>query len=394
MAPQARMHAQPAALIALALAAFNLRTPLTSVPTVIADIRAATGLADVALGALTTLPILAMGLLAVLVPALAARIGATSAVWLGLGVLLVANALRLAGDRLPVLVLSVLLAGVGIAIVGGLVPGIVKAQLPGHIGIVTGLWTSVMSGGAALGAAATVPLSTAFGSWRFGLAVWALPALLAVVVWGVVEKPHRSVVPATVRPSFGDLPWRDGTAWWLTLFIAANSFAFYSGVAWLADSFTAHGMTQTSSGLLLGLFTASGIVAAFVGPPLLQRSRRPVLLVETAIVITALGLLGLAFAPMTLSALWVVAFGGVNTGWFAMGLAMIGWLTPDGDAAARLTAMVYTVVYCVAALGPVFCGWLLHATGSWSLLYALLAVVCLGPVLAVPTLVRHMRIEH
>ena len=385
--------ARPAALIALALAAFNLRTPLTSVPTVIADIRTATGLGDVALGALTTLPILAMGLLAVLVPAFAARFGATRAVWFGLMTLLVANALRLAAENLVVLTLSVLLAGVGIAIVGGLVPGIVKAQLPGRIGIVTGLWTSVMSGGAALGAAATVPIGTAFGSWQSGLAIWALPALLAVVVWGLVERPHRQPALPAARPAFADLPWRDRTAWWLTLFIAANSFAFYSGVAWLADSFSAHGMTQTASGLLLGLFTASGIVAAFIGPPLLQRARRRVLLLELAIGITALGLLGLAFAPMSLSPVWVIAFGGVNTGWFAMGLAMIGWLTPDGDAAARLTAMVYTVVYCVAALGPVLCGWLLHISGSWTLLYALLAAVCSLPAFAAPTLVRHMRTE-
>ncbi len=393
MAEHGRPGGRALALVALALAAFNLRTALTSVPTVLADIRTATGLGDVALGALTTVPILCMGLLAFLVPGLAARLGSTRAVWLGLAVLTAAPGLRLLGDRLVVLVLSVILAGVGIAIVGGLVPGIVKAQLPERMGIVTGLWTSVMSGGAALGAAATVPLGQWLGSWRAGLAVWALPALLAFIVWGVVERPHRTPERVLVRPSLGDLPWRDSTAWWLTLFIAANSFGFYSGVAWLADSFAAHGMSQAGSGLLLGLFTAAGIVAAFIGPPLLQRTRRPVLLIEGVIAVTALGLVGLAVMPMTWSAVWVVAFGGFNTGWFAMGLAMIGWLTDDGDASARLTAMVFTVVYSVAALGPLLCGWLLHTTGSWTLLYAVLATVCVGPAVATPTLVRRMHVD-
>jgi CP family cyanate transporter-like MFS transporter len=62
-------------LLALILVAFNLRPPLTSVPTVASDIRADLGYGTVALGALTTLPILAMGGLAFLVPGFAAKFG-------------------------------------------------------------------------------------------------------------------------------------------------------------------------------------------------------------------------------------------------------------------------------------------------------------------------------
>ena len=53
--------------------------------------------------------------------------------------------------------------------------------------------------------------------------------------------------------------------------------------------------------------------------------------------------------------------------------------------------MVYTLVYLFACIGPVFCGWLLHATNSWSLLFGLLGAICLGPFLMVPRLVRRMQ---
>lgn len=378
------------ALVALVLAAFNLRWPLTSIPTVLDDIRSATGFGDVAMGALTTLPILCMGALAFLVPGLAARFGAARSVWFGLALLVVAPIMRIGADAPWLLYPSVVVAGTGIAIVGGLVPRIVKEQLPGQMGLVTGLWTAVMSGGASLGAALTVPLGHLLGSWQLGLAAWVVPAALAFAVWWWAERPHRGEAVRAPRVRIGDLPWRDPIAWALTIFIAVNSFGFYSGVAWLADSFVAHGMTQEQSALLLGLLPGSGMVAALVFPPWLQRTRRPLPLLVASVLLTMAALLGLAFVPMTASALWVIGFGGFNTGWFAMGLTMIGWLTADGDGAARLTAMTNTGMYAFAALGPVACGWLLHATGSWLLLYSILGVMCLGPLLMAPRLVPHL----
>ena len=196
-----------AALFALVLVAFNLRWPITSVPTVLKDIQSATGAGEVAMGALTTLPILCMGLLAFLAPRLASRFGAARTVWGGLSLIVIAPVLRISAETPGVLVASVLCAGIGIAIVGGLVPGIVKEQLPDRIGLVTGIWTAVMTAGASLGAALTVPLGDALGSWKYGLVVWVIPALIAWLVWGFVEQPHRAVVQRKATSTLADLPW-------------------------------------------------------------------------------------------------------------------------------------------------------------------------------------------
>ena len=118
--------------VALVLVAFNLRLPLTSVPTVITDIHATTGYGEAALGALTTLPILAMGALAFVVPGMASRFGPTRVVWFAVGLLAIASSLRLGGAIPGVMPLTALLAGCAIALAGGCVPGIVRDQLPHH----------------------------------------------------------------------------------------------------------------------------------------------------------------------------------------------------------------------------------------------------------------------
>ena len=84
-------------LSAIALVAFNLRTALTSVPTVVVDIERATGMNDIAVGALTTLPVIAMGAFALAVPAIARRLGRSQTVWLAMTILVIAMGTRLAG---------------------------------------------------------------------------------------------------------------------------------------------------------------------------------------------------------------------------------------------------------------------------------------------------------
>ena len=66
-------------LSAIALVAFNLRTALTSVPTVVVDIQRATGMNDIAVGALTTLPVIAMGAIALAMLSEYSRDAASSA---------------------------------------------------------------------------------------------------------------------------------------------------------------------------------------------------------------------------------------------------------------------------------------------------------------------------
>jgi CP family cyanate transporter-like MFS transporter len=232
-------------LATLALVALNLRTVLTAIPPLTLQIQESRGWNDTTMGVLTTLPVVVMGLAALAVPTIAHRVGRPQTVWLALAILVIASAGRLAAEAPGVLFVTALLGGLGIALASGLVPALVRERLPQSTGSATGVWTASMFTGAALAAALTVPIGVATGSWVIGLTVWAIPAILALVLWTVVETPYRR--HATDRDarviSLRSLPWRNGLAWSLTAYLAINSIVFYAALAWIAPSLDERGWT-------------------------------------------------------------------------------------------------------------------------------------------------------
>ncbi|TEX50050.1 MAG: hypothetical protein B7C55_12355 [Actinomycetales bacterium mxb001] len=366
-------------LTALALVAVNLRTLLTSIPAVTVDIQSATGWSDVSIGLLTTVPVIFMGLVALIVPTIAARFGRTQTVWLALAVLAIAAGIRWWATVPGVLPVSVVLAGTGIALASGLVPSIVREQVPDAIGASTGLWTSVMFTGATLGAALTVPLAQLTGSWQAALALWAVPAVIAFMAWALVEKPWRRALDAGLpRVRLSSLPWRSPIAWALTAYMAINSVVFYGAVAWIAPSLNERGWDAEESGWLFGLFAFSQIIGGLALPWLTQKlPGRRVVWVLTVIVTVAC-LVIFAIEPTLATPLTLFLFGAANSGGFAMSLGMLSEFAPDAASSARLTAMAFTVTYLVAALGPTLAGAILQVFNSWVAVFLVLAVIALA----------------
>ncbi len=363
-------------LSALALVAFNLRSVLTSISPEILSIQGDTHWSDVTMGTLTMLPVLLMGVFALAVPAIAAHLGRRRTVWLAMLVLTVAMAMRLAALVPGVLHLSVLLGGIGIAMAAGLVPGIVREQMPDAIGAVTGLWTASMFAGAALAAGLTVPIATALGSWQDALAVWAIPAAIAWVLWTIVERPFAEAIPAGAGGlRLGSLPWRNRTAWALTIYMTVNSIVFYSTVAWTAASYEDRGWSPAASGALFAVSAAGQVLAALILPWVAHRFRalRTLLVITTLLSVVMLLLIG--FAPAFSPVLVLTVFGFVHSGGFAVSLSLLSSYSSDASASARLTAMAYFVTYIIAALGPLASGLILQATHSWPAVFAFLALV-------------------
>ena len=366
-------------LVTLALVALNLRTVLTAIPPLTLEIQQETGWNDTTMGLLTTLPVVVMGLAALIVPWLAQRIGRPQTVWLALGLLVIASATRLAAALPVVLFVTAFLGGLGIALASGIVPALVREKLPRSTGSATGLWTASMFTGAALAAALTVPIALATGSWQWGLAAWAIPALVALAIWTFVETPYRRHATDHTGGaiSLRALPWRQPLAWSLTAYLAINSLVFYTALAWIAPSLDERGWTSEEGGLLFGLFTASQIVAALLMPWLAQRLPGRRIGWAATVVITALCLLSLAYTPGFLTVVVLFLFGFTNAGGFTIGLSMLSEFSPDAPSASRLTAMAFAITYLLAAVGPTVAGALLDAAGSWTLVYVVLAVIAL-----------------
>lgn len=377
----------------LALVAANLRAALSSIPAVEVEIQTATGWSNAAIGVLTTIPVVCMGVLALAVPAISRHVGRRRTVALALAVLVVAMGSRLAADHAWVLTTSALLAGVGIALAAGLVPSVVRDQLPHRVGVATGVWTGAMMTGAALGGALTVPLAQWWGSWQAALAFWSVPALIALIVWsrveGLKDAPQAQDRPAVALRS---MPWRSRPAWAVTGFLLTNSVVFYTLLAWLAPSFVDRGWSQEDAGFLFGAFTASQVFAALTMPYVAERVRARRVLYAGFIAVCIVGIVLIGVTSADLAILWVVMVGFTLGGTFAMGLALLSEYAHDAHSSARLTAMAFFVTYSTAALGPIVAGALLDAGWAWSGVYALVAVAGAAQLLTVVPLRHGVRI--
>ncbi|MBX6750994.1 MAG: MFS transporter, partial [Micromonosporaceae bacterium] len=165
-------------------------------------------------------------------------------------------------------------------------------------------------------------------------------------------------------------PWRDPSAWIVTAFMAVQSLLFYGALAWLPVSAIAHGMSAQDAGLLLGLFTVTQVLTAFVVPAFAHRTgdMRPWMI--ATVTATSTGLLLVALVPYAFpGALWVwAALQGLGMGGhFALALNAITQVAPSATAVPAYSGMAFLFGYGLAAIGPVLLGFLADASGGYRL---------------------------
>jgi CP family cyanate transporter-like MFS transporter len=270
-------------------------------------------------------------------------------------------------------------AGIGIAVAGTLLPGLVRARTPDRVGPMTGIYTAALIGGAMVSSALAEPVRAWLHTTaQLALAVWALPALVALVVWMRVARSGTAASPRSSAGTSHTLPWRDSSAWLGTGFMALQSLLFYGTLAWLPVSNMEHGMSAQDAGLLLAVFSAAQVVTAFVVPALAHRTGdlRPWVVATLATSIT--GLLLVALVPYAFPGapwLWAVLLGLGMGGHFALALNTITQLAPSADAAPAYSGMAFLFGYGVAAIGPVLLGFLADATGGYQVPFLTLTAI-------------------
>ncbi len=346
---------------ALLLASFNLRPAVTSLGPVLPEVMRSTGMAVAAASVLTTLPALCFGLFAPLAPRLARRFGIERTV-LGMMLLLSAGTLLRWAETSWALFAGAMLAGAAIGVVNVLLPALVKRDFPDRVPLMTGLYTMVLSSGAALAAGASAPLTLRLGSWSAALAVWAAPAMIAALAL-------IPLLPAKFRPAaYRPLPglWRNALAWQVTLLMGFQSTTTYCAFGWLAPILRDRGMAAVSAGLVLSVSVLVQVGSTLGGAPFaaLWRDQRGPAILSLAIGLA--GFLGCLYAPLP----WVwaaAAVMGVGQGAvFSMTLSIVVLRSPDAATAAQLSGMAQAVGYLLASLGPLFLGLAHQWTGDWS----------------------------
>jgi CP family cyanate transporter-like MFS transporter len=361
--------------VALLAVAGNLRTVITSVPPLIDAISGDLGLSHAAAGALTTLPVLCMGVFAPLASAIAHRLGAVAAVLAAMACVVVGTGSRWFGDDVATLYIGTFVAGVGIAVAGSLLPRLVKTFFPPErVGLVTGLYMFAMMGAAALASAASAPLADRLGSWQASLASWALLALIGLLVWApftLRANPHHT--PG--EEGRGRLPWRHPTAWLVAGYLALQSWCFYSAVTWLPPTYVELGWDRSAAGYLGAAFSGAQVISGLLGPLLSDRATdlRRLLLVSAGLGI--LGCLAIFTTPEAAPWLSAVVLGLGQGAAFSLALVLLVRYALTPEASGRLTGMAFLFSYGLASVGPFAMGLVRDVTGGLSAVWLILAVI-------------------
>ncbi len=379
--------------VGLVAVAANLRVGLAGVPPLASLIAGELGLSNAAIGVLTTLPVLCMGLFAPVAHWASTKWGSAPVVLAATALAGLGSALRLWGSDLPVLYAATLVLGIGIAISGTLLPRLVKTMFPPErVGLVTGVYMLALMLGATASAALSAPLANLLGSWEGSLASWSLVGVVGLVAWLPLSRvvwKHRAEVTAL---SVGArLPWRSRTAWLVAAYLVVQSWAFYSTLAWMAPSYIQLGWDREHAGYLLSLFSAVQIVAGLVVPVITDRVRDlRVLLIPTTLCGTA-GLVALAVAPESMPWLWAVLIGLGQGSAFALALVLLVRAAATPHASGGLSAMAFLIGYGVSSFGPLIMGAIRDATAGFHAVWVVLASMMLIQVAISLTLRPGMR---
>ena len=378
-------------LVGIVVLGFNLRPAAISVGPVLDEITRTLDMSGATAGLLTTLPVLAFAVVGALAPDLARRAGVHRVTLASLTAVVLGLATRARTDETWVFLVMSLLALAGMATANVLLPSLVKLHFPDRVGLLTSIYTTSMALGLTLSSALTVPVAAQLGSWRWGLAIWAVTALVAALPWVGLLRHDRApgAVPHTV--TLRQVA-RTRVGWAMALFFGLQSLQAYSIFGWFAQVYRDAGFSATTAGLLLGVITSIGIPLSFLVPALAARLHDQTWLILGLIACYPVGYVGLILAPVGGAWLWAVLVG-VATSVFPLVLTLIGLRARTSAGTAALSGFTQSVGYLLSAVGPFGMGVLYAATGGWTVPLSVLCALALPQLLAGLTVARPSYVE-
>ncbi|MFJ3106368.1 CynX/NimT family MFS transporter [Streptomyces sp. NPDC086835] len=367
-------------LVGIVLAALNLRPAITSLGALLEEARTGLHMSGSVAGMLTSVPPLCFALFGTAAPRLARRFGPGAVLCAGMAAIATGLVVRpFAGGTAGFLAASAL-ALMGIAVSNVLMPVIVKRYFPGRVGSMTGLYSMALALGTSVAAAATVPITNALGgSWRVGLAAWALLAAVAVLPWlGLVRDRDREDGAARTAQGDGSAPapriTRSPTAWALACFFGLQATGAYITMGWMPQIFRDAGVSAQTAGVLLAVTMVMGVPLAFVIPRLATRLNQQGPIAIGLGLCGLTGYLGLLLAPAAGAWAWALLLGISNCS-FPLALTMIGMRSRTGAGVVRLSAFVQSTGYLISIPGPLLVGVLYQHSGGWGLPIGLMAAL-------------------
>ncbi|QKY70717.1 MFS transporter [Lentibacillus sp. CBA3610] len=367
-------------VIGIVVIAFNLRAAITSVGPLANVIGDDMGLASWSVGILTSLPLVAFGVMSPIAPKLGSRYSNEVVLIAGMMVLL-AGILARSIPMVPFLFGGTVLIGLGIAVSNVLLPGVIKERFPNRVPLMTSVYSIAMGFVAALASGVSLPLANTAGlGWEVSLAIWALPAAAGIVIWIYFVKQRRSANEVSVHyVAASDVRmWKSRLAWEVAVFLGLQALLYYVIIAWLPVILQDYGASGGTAGWMLSYAQFIGLPASLlpvVAGKLKSQSGLTVGICLLAFAGTAGLLFGQSnFIMVTSVTLLGIAMGGL----FPLSLAFLGMRTSDAQQAAELSGMAQALGYFLAALGPIFIGFLNDITMGWEIPLIMMLFVSLA----------------
>jgi MFS transporter, CP family, cyanate transporter len=349
-------------LVALFLGAIALRPQLVGIGPLLPLVQDDLDVTHAVAGLLGTIPVLCMGLFAPPASFLSGRIGSRRAVAVALALIGVFGVARAVAPGAIAVILFTFPVGVGMGLAGAMLPVAVKERFADRPGFATGVYTSGITIGSAIAAAAAVPLAHVAGGWRTPLLVFGAVSTGLALLWLWLTRTEPTHIRVDIRPL--RLPVRRLLAWRLVAAFFFMSSVFYGLNAWLPDSYVERGWSQSSAGGLLAVLNTVTIPVGFLVAWAADHygSRRGWLAGAASLQLVAL--LGIVLWPAGGWG-WAVLLG------MAIGPLFPLTMTLPLDAAehpaevAALAGMMLGVGYTLSASSPLLLGVLRDLTGGF-----------------------------
>lgn len=355
-----------------------LRSPFTTLSTILSDIASGLGVEVSSLGILTSLPLLTFAIFSPFAASWAKRFSIER---LFLGVLIVmtlGSALRTVS--LPLLYVGTFLIGAGIAFLNVLLPSLIQANEPKRIGFLSTLYLTAMGLATAVASSVAVPITKAT-SWQ-GL-IWVLTAIcvLALVVW-LPNVRHNHYLEKDTSTSESTESWyKSSKVWAIMIFGGIQSFFFYTAVTWLPTMATQSGVGEANAGILASVFTLTSIPFSMIVPSLITKlsdRKRHLMLVTTVLA----GVVGVAMLLGNTNSFvyWLILnllIGSSTSVLFPYLLVIFSLKSSTPEKTAQLSGLAQTGGYIFAALGPVLFGSSQQLFHSWTPAVLILLVLTL-----------------
>lgn len=343
----------PLVIVAVTL---NLRPALLTLGLVLPAIQRTLALSPFGAGALSALPIFALGLASAIAVPIGRRLGWSGALVFALILVGAGTLLRSAGTEVA-LYSGAFILGIGIGLGNVYVPTLVKARLASRIGLAMGGYTTMLTVGALISIATGPPFLAHFGDWRPALAVWAFPALAAALL--ALPLLVDNVRPGARIAGSGLL--RNGLAWAISCYMGLQSAMFYAMALWMGSLIAMRGVALHDVAADLSVFYFTQFIGAIFTPWLLTRTPRQDIMAAAVAATTGALVVAVLYAPLVAIFPLCAILGVVLGAMFAVALTFPVIRARTVDNSARLSSMALCFGYMIASGGPLVLGLVNHS---------------------------------